>query len=418
MKALQIAWKDTLTRFRDWKALAGMLAAPLLISALIGLAFGNLNSEEAPIEDIPIAFVNQDDGQLGQVYADVLGGEGLADLIDMQAMDDLEAAKRRIEIGELRAVIFIPAGFTDDLFPDPEDISAELGHANVELFTDPAADVSPLIIQSIVERITAGLNTVLLASDVSARSIAEYAPLLGAQLANLGAVLGEELAAENFDFQNPRLTLERIETGEDGESFDPFAFFIPGMAVFFLMFSMFDGSRSILLEQTRGTLPRLMSTPTPTGEIILGKMGGTFLTGVLQFIVLVLASTFIFQVNWGDSILGLITIMILTVFAASGLGAMLTTFARNENQAGVIGGAVSLIFGALGGSFFPASSLGGVVNVASKLTVNRWAMDGFTQLATPGAGFADILNEAAVLAAIGLVTFILALLLFQRRFVK
>jgi len=189
------------------------------------------------------------------------------------------------------------------------------------------------------------------------------------------------------------------------------------MAVFFLMFSMFDGSRSILLEQTRGTLPRLMTTPTPTGEIILGKMGGTFLSGLLQFAILVLASTYLFDISWGSSPLGVATIMVLTVFAAAGLGALLTTFARNENQASIIASAVSLTFGALGGSFFPASSLTGVVDIASKLTINRWAMEGFTKLTAGGAGFSEILPEAGILAIIGLVTFILALRGFKRRFV-
>lgn len=418
MKALHIAWKDTLTRFRDWKALAGMLAAPLALSALIGLAFGNLNSAEAPLQDVPVAIVNHDDGQLGQVYIDVLDGQDLNDLIDLQITDNLEAAKRRIEIGELRAVIYIPADFSDNLLLANVSGFPQLGQATLELFTDPAADVSPLIVQSIVERITAGLNTVLVASDVSARSVTQYAQLLGPQMANLGDALTEETAAENYNFAEPRLAVQRVETGDPNETFDPFAFFIPGMAVFFLMFSMMDGSRSILLEHTRGTLPRLMSTPTSTREIILGKMGGTFLTGTLQFIILVVASSIIFQVNWGQSIAGLATIMILTVFAASGLGSVVTTLARNENQAGVIGGAIALIFGALGGSFFPTSSLGGIVNVASKLTVNRWAMDGFNKLALQGAQFQDILLEAGVLALIGLVTFAIAVFGFQRRFVK
>lgn len=416
MKALQIAIKDTLTRFRDWKALAGMLAAPLVISGLIGLAFGNISSEEAPIENIPVAIVNQDDGRLGQAYADVLGGEDLDDLIDLQIMDDLDTAKTGIESGELRAVLYIPAGFSASIIPAANSTEGT-GKGSVQLFTDPTSEISPLIIESIVERVTSGLNTVLLAGDVSAESIVPYAQLIGPQMASLGNVIGEELAAENFDFSEGRLNLNTVQTGE-GEPFDPFAFFIPGMAVFFLMFSMFEGSRSIILEETRGTLPRLMTTPTPNWEIILGKMGGTFLSGLLQFTVLVAASSFIFGVNWGNSPIGLALIVVLTVFAASGLGALLTVFARNENQAGVIGGAVSLIFGALGGSFFPAQSLTGIVNVLSKLTINRWAMDGLTTLAVSGGDLSDIRTQVFVLAVIGLVTFGLAIWAFQRRFVK
>lgn len=415
MKALEIAFKDTLARFRDWKALVGMLAAPLMISALIGLAFGNLSSDEAPIENIRMALVNLDDGELGQAYEDVLTSPDLQSLIALEITEDAEAAKARIESGELRAVLVIPAGFSETVIPDNEGDS---GMASVELYTDPAASVSPIIVKSIVERISASINTLLLAGQVSGDAIVPYAPLLGAEMATLGEAIGAELQSERFDFEEPTLSLETIATGEDEEPFDPFAFFIPGLAVFFLMFSMFEGSRSILQEERHWTLQRLMSTPTPTWQIILGKMGGTFLTGLLQFIVLVLSSALLFDVNWGNSILGLLIIVVLTVFAASGLGAMLTAFSRNENQASVVGSAVSLVFGALGGSFFPTDGLTGIINIASKLTVNRWAMEGLLALTVERGGLADIQIPALVLAVIGLVTFGLALITFQKRFVK
>lgn len=415
MKAFEIAFKDTLTRFRDWKALVGMLAAPLMISALIGLAFGNFSSDEAPIENIRMALINLDDGELGQAYEDVLTSPDLQPLIALEISEDAEAAKARIESGELRAVLVIPADFSKTVIPDSE---GESGTASVELYTDPAASVSPIIVKSIVERISASINTILLAGKVSGDAIVPYAPLLGAEMATLGEAIGAELQSERFDFQEPSLSLEIVATGEDEEPFDPFAFFIPGMAVFFLMFSMFEGSRSILQEERNWTLQRLMSTPTPTWQIILGKMGGTFLTGLLQFIVLVLSSTLLFGVNWGNSILGLLIMVVLTVFAASGLGAMLTAFSRNENQAGVVGSAVSLVFGALGGNFFPTDGLTGIVNLASKLTVNRWAMDGLLALTVERGGLADIQTPALVLAVIGSVTFGLALIAFQKRFVK
>lgn len=418
MKALQIAWKDTLTRFKDWKALTSMLAAPLIISALIGLAFSGLNKQESPVQYIPVAIVNEDNGRLGQVYEDVLGGPDLATLISLQQVDSVQAGKADIEQDRLRVVIHIPTGFSDALLPSSSTGAFALGSGSIEVFTDPTDNIGPLIVTNIVDRITAGLNTVLLAGQVSAEQAAQYAAQLGPQMANLGQALSEELTPDNYNFQEPRLTLEEVQTGTVQDAIDPFAFFIPGMAVFFLLFSMFDGSRSILLEEGRGTLPRLMSTPTPTSQIILGKMGGTFMTGILQFTILMLVSTFLFQVNWGHSLSGLATIVLLTVFAASGLGAVVTLFARNENQASVIGGAISLIFGALGGSFFPAHSLTGIVNIASKLTLNRWAMDGFTELAKPGTGFVDILPQAGVLALIGLVTFSIGLAGFQRRFVK
>ena len=419
MKILQIAWKDTLTRLRDWKALIGILAAPLIIAGLIGLAFGNiggLGGSTPPISDIEVIVVNLDEGILGEIYVEVLTSEDLDDLLNVRHMDDLPAARHEIEAGNARAVVSIPAGFSEALIS--ASLEDEPASAIVEVYTDPAANVSPFIVQRIVEQITAGVNTVLFSGRISVDQILTHSEILGPNLADLGQIINQEIQPENFDFQDKNLSLEITEIGEANEGIEPFAFFVPGMAVFFLMFSLFDGSRSILLEEGRGTLHRLMTTPTAISQIILGKMGGTFLTGLLQFAVLVIASTYIFGISWGSSISGLVTIVALTVFAASGLGAWLTTFAKDDNQAGIVGSAVSLLFGALGGSFFPASNLEGVLDIVSRLTVNRWAMDGLTKLTIGGGTFSDILTEAGVLAAIGLVTFSLSLIAFQKRFVK
>jgi ABC-2 type transport system permease protein len=418
MKALQIAWKDTLTRMRDWKALVGLLAAPLIISALIGLAFGNLvfGGTQPALTSIELILVNLDEGQLGQSYADVLTSDDLSDLFQVRQMEDLEAARAEIEAGNARGVVYIPAGFSEALLPSEAD--QDVGSGVIQLYLDPSANISPFIIQSVVEQITAHANTVLLAAGVTVEQVVARAEQLGPAMAGLEPALTGELQPENFNFETQRLSLQKTEVGEAVEEVDPYTYFVPGMAVFFLMFSMFDGSRSILLEESRGTLPRLMTTPTPLPQIILGKMGGTFLTGLLQFTVLVVASWLIFGLNWGSSIPGLIMIVVLTVFAASGLGALLTVFARTETQASIIASTVALVFGALGGSFFPIENLSGIVNTASKFTVNRWAMQGLTKLSIQHAAFGDVLTEAAVLGVIGLVTFTIALFGFQRRFVK
>ena len=416
MKALQIAWKDTLTRFRDWKALVGMIAAPLLISALVGLAFGNLGGE-SPISGIKVILVNQDTGELGQVYEEVFLSQELDDLLDVTQMDDLDEAKAQIESGAAREVVYIPEDFSASLQSRMvPGAAAEPGV--VTILTDPTANVSPFIIQSIAEQVTAGINTVILAGEVSVNEALAYADVLGPRLAQLGGILTERLGPENFNFEEPLLDLQVVELGEADAGFSPYAYFVPGMAIFFLMFTMFDSSRSILQEETSGTLPRLLSTPTSLGEVVLGKMGGTFFTGFLQFAILVIASAYLFGLNWGSSIPGLIMISVLTVFAASSLGAFVTAFARNSNQAGIIGAAIAMIFGALGGTFFPAQNFSGVLNTLSKFTLNRWAMDGFIKLTIGNAGFTDLLTEAAVLAGIGIVTFGLARILFQRRFVR
>ena len=59
-KLLAIAYKEIRTRFTDRNLLLIMLAAPLAISTIIGLAFGGLGRTTSPIRDIPVAVINYD----------------------------------------------------------------------------------------------------------------------------------------------------------------------------------------------------------------------------------------------------------------------------------------------------------------------------------------------------------------------
>ena len=122
MKIWTIAWKDTTIRFRDRNALILMIAAPLVLSAIIGSAFGSFlnGSDPAPISAIPVLLVNQDDGELGQQFADILTSDALGDLLLVTEMDDETAARDQVQRGEARAAIVIPDGFSEAVSGDSE----------------------------------------------------------------------------------------------------------------------------------------------------------------------------------------------------------------------------------------------------------------------------------------------------------
>ena len=81
-----------------------------------------------------------------------------------------------------------------------------------------------------------------------------------------------------------------------------------------------------------------------------GKVLGIFFTGVAQVGILILASSLFFGVKWGDP-LGLVVLILVTVFGATGWGMLITALARTPAQVGSVGSALMLIFGILGGSF-------------------------------------------------------------------
>ena len=73
-----------------------------------------------------------------------------------------------------------------------------------------------------------------------------------------------------------------------------------------------------------------------------------------------------------------------------------------------------LLFGILGGTFFPTAQMGGLLEAAGKITPHAWAMDGFLSLATGGT-LADVVTPVLALLLMTALVFGAALLMLRRR---
>lgn len=426
MKSWTIAWKDTLIRFRDRNALIFMLAAPLVIAAITGAAFGSFlsGSEATTITDIPLIIVDEDGTEASQNFVDILTSAELAELLEPTRMDDLEAARERVRGGAVRAVVHIPAGFGESLeshfaFNDPAPVTS-----TVRVIFDPGASITPIIIDNVVTQISNGFVTAAISGQIVSERLTADAAELGSATTNVSPALDsldDTLANEieaNFSGGNAAgISLNTIPIGQEEEGFNILAFFAPSLGIFFLMFTMLHGARSILDEEERGTLDRLLATPTSHGEILLGKIGGVLLTGVLQFGVFVLISRLIFNVAWGP-VSGVVLMTLAVVAACTSLGTLIAAFARDATQAGIFGSVIALIFAALGGNFAPAQNFPEWLQTFSLLTINRWALDGFIDLTINRLGLNAVLPEASVLLIMAAVFFALGLFQFRHRIAR
>jgi ABC-2 type transport system permease protein len=433
MKIWTIAWKDTLIRFRDRNAIIMMLVAPLVIAAIIGASFGGFltgsgGGGSSPFTNIPIIVVNEDAGPQGEQFVAVLTGGDLADLLDPAFMADLAEARAAVQAGRVRAVIHIPADFSDTMRQAfTVDGEASPSASTIQLYTDAAATFTPFIVLSVVEQIINGFNSAQISGQIISSQLVEKGPQLGPRMAEIEPRLSdvgadfEESINRRFregNVANITLNVVALNGEEAREPINPLAFFAPSMGIFFLMFTMFSGTRSILMEEQEGTLARLQATPTSHSEILLGKIGGTFLTGLLQFGVFIVASSLIFQLSWGRSPLGLLLLTLAVVAAFTSLGTFVAAFARDITQANILGSVVVLTFAALGGNFAPAQNFPNWLQQVSLLTINRWGLDGFSTLTIQGGTVGDVLLETAVLLTMALVFFLLGLWRFQQRIAR
>jgi ABC-2 type transport system permease protein len=416
LKTFLIGIKDLRLAFRDRAALILMLAAPFVLTLGLGLVTGRFSgNNNSGLSDIPVIIINLDNDQLGNALVDTFNSKELADLMEPAIGSDPEAARQLIDDDEAAAVVIIPEGFTRSIIPQQGDFNnpdAVREPVKIEVYANPSRPTGAGIVKSIVDEFLSRVNEGSLSGSVSILQLMASGRITPQQAEAAGLAMNQQLQTNAVD---NTLAITINSSTADGEEvkFDILAYLAPGMALMFLMYTVSYGGRSILAEKTQGTLPRLLVSPTSASQILGGKVFGIFLTGAAQMLILIGASSLLFQLKWGDPI-GVIVLVFAAVFGATGWGMFITALARTPAQVANVGMSITLIFGIMGGSFISLDQMPPAIQTFSKIAPNSWALDGFTTLGLGGT-LADLSSPIAALLTMGTVLFLVSVVLFGKK---
>jgi ABC-2 type transport system permease protein len=410
-KLLLVGLNDVRLAFRDRTALIMMLLAPFLLTLGLGFVTGRFSGgASSGLSPIPVVLVNQDGGRLGAALVGLFQSQNLNGLANPSLSDDPAAACRAVDGNQAAAAIIIPGGFTDSLLP----ASGQTGSQTVvpiELYANPTAPTSVGIVKTIVAEFLGRVEVGRVGTQVIVAQLISNNLIQTQDAGQVGRRLALQL--ENLPGDSAAIRLTKNAQAGATAAFDPLALIAPGMALMFLMYTASYGGRALLAERTQGTLSRLLVSPTTVTQVLGGKIFGILLTGVAQVSILIVATTLLFQLKWGDP-LAVLALVLTAVFAAVGWGLLITAIAKTPTQVSNIGAALMLVFGLLGGSFFSLQNTPIWFQRLSQITPNAWGLDGFTTLAM-GGGLGDILRPVLALLAMGAALFALAVVLFNRR---
>jgi ABC-2 type transport system permease protein len=410
-KIFLIGIKDVKLAMRDRTALLMMLLAPFVLTLGLGFVTGRFSgSSSSGISNIPVMVVNQDAGQIGKALVDLFHSPDLQGLILAKDTTDLSAARHAVDSGQSAAVVIIPSGFTDSITSSSGGSSAD-NTLPIELYTDPTRPTSVGVIKTIVDQFLSQVETGRIAAEVTITQLITNGLIQPQDAATIGLETGVQQA--NTAGQTSAITIKDVTNSGKTIEFDVLGYMAPGMALMFLMFTASYGGRVLLIERNQGTLPRLLVSPTTSAQVLAGKIFGTFLTGAAQVFILILASTLLFSLNWGDP-LGILLLVLAAVFASVGWGMLITAVAKTPGQVNWIGTAIMLLFGLLGGSFLNLEGMPNWFKTISKITPNAWGLDGFTTLAM-GGNLSNVMSPIIGLLVMGFILFIISLLLFNRK---
>ncbi len=193
-----------------------------------------------------------------------------------------------------------------------------------------------------------------------------------------------------------------------------FNFSLPGNLVMYLLMNvLLFGGATMAAGRRSGILKRLAMSPATRFEIIMGKVYGNTLLGAAQIIYFLLIGKFLFKVNLGANLPGVILILILLAWAAGALGVFVGSLAASEDRIVPICVLASILMGALGGCWWPLEMAPPVFKTISLCLPTGWALAGLHQLISFGSGIQAALAPMAALLAFGVVTNILAIRFFR-----
>ncbi|NLG49573.1 MAG: ABC transporter permease [Chloroflexi bacterium] len=418
MKTLDLAFKDLSRNLRNAFGVVMMVVAPLLISGLLYLAFGNVGGEKGlqiPVTRVQIANLDQTAAGVGQTLVSALSQEGMAQFFEVTEADEA-AARAAVEQGDADIALIIPAQLTERAY------AAE--QAAITILKSDDAAIGASILEGVANSFLDGLAGAKVTADVIAeqyaqRGVAMPAELIG-QASQQYAQWSQSLGAT---MQDGELDAIQMVSPKPAESTAPdqnvgkiiMANVVAGMMIFFVFFTGASTAESIIKEQEEGTLARLFTTPTPQATILGGKFVAVFFTLIVQVVILLISARLLFDIWWGE-LVPLVLVSISMIVAAAGFGVFVMSFVQNTRQSGPVMGGVLTITGMVGGLMTTGiQNIPEIFDIVNLFTPQGWALRGW-QMVLAGESVGAVLGTVLVTLAWGLVLFAVGVTLMRKRF--
>ena len=182
-----------------------------------------------------------------------------------------------------------------------------------------------------------------------------------------------------------------------------------GQIITWVLVPLLGIGSNFISERRRGTMRRILATPTSSATTIAATAAAEVLAALVQIGLLVAFGAVAFHLPWLSHPAELIALSVAFCVGGASLGALLGLFARTERQAGSLGIAVAMVLAVLGGCWYPAVLFPAGLRAVTALDPAGWAMDGFLAVLSPAASAAGAWKSAALLLCFSAAVLLLTL---------
>ena len=193
-------------------------------------------------------------------------------------------------------------------------------------------------------------------------------------------------------------------------------FYVPAiLAMVLMLVTMILPSVAVVREKEIGTLEQLIVTPLRPWQLILGKLTPFVIVGMLDLLLVTTLAIHLFGVPLRGSLLLLIALSFLFILTTLGLGLLVSTLVRTQQQA--MGFCVYLLMVPmiyLSGLIFPIENMPRGFQIATYVIPVRYYANILRGIFLRGSGLEVLWPDAVVLLGMGVAVLGMAVLRFRK----
>ncbi len=371
-RLLSIMRKEIIQITRDRRTVVITFVMPILMLFLLGFA------ATSDVRNVPAVLFDQDHSRAAR---DLLDAYRAADYFSFDyEVDSAEAMRQLIDGGQAKAGLIIPPDYGKRLAAGESAQVAFVIDGSDPTLAGTALSAATLIGQT---KSTAVLRAKF---DASGQSAASGAPI--------------EVRTQVW--YNPDLVSAY--------------FMIPGlMGTILLQLSVLLTASSIVRERERGTIEQLIITPLRPWELIVGKITPYVFLAFFDMLEVLVIGTLVFKVPMAGNVGLLLLMASLFLATALGIGLFISTIAKTQQEAQMLGALIQLPSFFLAGFFFPIAAMPPFLQAVSYLIPLRYFLTIVRAIVLKGVGIEAIGGDVAALAIFCVVIMGAAILRFRKR---
>jgi ABC-2 type transport system permease protein len=413
-------YKEFLLLTRDIGGIAILFIMPLVLIVTITL-IQDSTFKTIVESKIPILLVDNDKGAISET---IFNGLQESNSFEVILKEKEVIAKELVFKGDYQLAIVIPENLSSDLnkkvTQNVEGILAEFGledestetpkkveiaKKEVNLYFDPATQ---LTFRSSVKN---GIDKMI--SKIETQSIYKA----------FQEQISDDEAGVVFDTDSFISFKEIMPKSEGDKELIPNSVQhnVPAWTLFAIFFIIVPLSINIVKEKSQGTFVRLRTNPVSYATVLGGKTLVYLMVCIIQFVLMLLIGVYLFP--WlGLPVLDISgrigLLFIVTIFsglAAIGLGLLLGTVAKTQEQSAPFGATFVVILAAMGGVWVPVFVMPKMMQVLSNFSPMNWGLNAYYDVFLRNSSFIEIVPEITTLFLFFIATTVISIIYNEKK---